>query len=694
MSQISLTKFTGEKVAILTSGGDSQGMNAAIRGCGRMILSLGARIFTVKWGYQGLVDGGDNIKEFTWNDFSKIIHMGGTILGSARCKDFMDLEGRRKACLNMVSLGINHLVVVGGDGSLTGADIFRTEWPEHLSELVAAKKITASQQNELKHLSIVGMVGSIDNDFCGTDMTIGTDSALHRIIECVDSIITTAESHKRGFVIEIMGRHAGYLALSSGLSVGADFVFIPEFPPEKNWRDHLCHTVTSFLNRGKKYAIVLVAEGAHDKSGVPITSNEVKEVLSKQLKLDSRVTVLGHVQRGGSPSAYDRILGSRQGIEAAFNVLMATPSDPSYVICTKNIHVCRVPLSECISMCNGIKCAFKDLDIDRVVQLRGGSFIRSLELFKTLQNLVPCRNNVNSERYTFSIIHSGAPSAGMDPCSRAFVIWCLSKGHSIIGFKNGFEGVVNEDYVNLDWISVESWFSNGGSSLGATRYGVEGNIPRIAQVFKKLSINGLVLIGGYDSVFYLKKLHESRPMYESLRIPIIMVPATISNNIACTSYSLGADTTLNVISQCCDSLRLSARSSRKRIFVVETFGKRCGYLSTMAAISSAADNAYSRQNPPTIYDILQDIENFKLKFNKKYLDFGLLVVSNDFSENYTIDTITQLLNEEGKPYFTGRKALIGHIQQGSTASPFDRFLSAKFGSKVAEKMLSWIEMSK
>lgn len=693
MADYSLQKdFSELKVALLTSGGDSQGMNAALRSCSRMVLSLGGRVFSVLWGYQGLVDGGDNIKESFWPDFSKTIFLGGTVLGSARCADFMTFEGRKRACLNLILHGIDRLVVIGGDGSLTGASIFRTEWPDYIEQLLKEENIKKFQAEKCRHLTIVGLVGSIDNDFCGTDMTIGTDSALHRIIECVDSIITTAESHRRGFVVEIMGRHAGYLALSSGLSVGADFVFIPEFPPDVDWQDSLARTIEMFLKRGKKYAIVLVAEGAIDRSGTPISANEIKEVLCKRVGLDSRVTVLGHIQRGGHTSAYDRLLATRQGIEAAVNVLTATPSDPPYVICTKNIHIVRTPLSECIAMCNDVKACYKEHDIDRVVSLRGKSFIRSLERFKALQNLLPLSiEGPLTMKFKFAIVHIGAPSAGMDPCTRAFVIWCAANGHSVIGFRNGFEGVVQEDYIDLDWLTVHSWFKNAGSSLGASRFGVAGSLETINGVFKKLGINGLAIIGGFDGVFYLREFHEARKRYPGFRIPIIMVPATISNNVACTSYSLGTDTTLNAIAQCCDALLLSARSSRKRIFAVETFGKQCGCLATMSAVVSAADYAYSLQNAPTIYDFLTDIENFKEKFKLGYADFGMLTVSNNFSNNFTIDTLVQLLNEEGDPHFTARKAVIGYIQQGTTPSPFDRFLSAKFGTKIAQQMISFLE---
>ncbi|NXV20594.1 PFKAM protein, partial [Cepphus grylle] len=191
-------------------------------------------------GYQGLVDGGDNIKEATWESVSMMLQL----VSCARCQDFRTREGRLKAARNLVKRGITNLCVIGGDGSLTGADTFRAEWSSLLAELVKVGGITAEEAKRSSHLNIVGMVGSIDNDFCGTDMTIGTDSALHRIMEIVDAIATTAQSHQRTFVLEVMGRHCGYLALITALACGADWVFIPESPPEDDWEDHLCRRLT------------------------------------------------------------------------------------------------------------------------------------------------------------------------------------------------------------------------------------------------------------------------------------------------------------------------------------------------------------------------------------------------------------------------------------------------------------------
>jgi 6-phosphofructokinase 1 len=167
------------------------------------------QVYFIKEGYQGMVDGGENIAEANWASVSSIIHRGGTVIGSARCSDFRERVGRLKAAENLIKKGITNLVVIGGDGSLTGANLFRVEWSSLLDELLSTGRISADERQKNKSLHIAGMVGSIDNDFCGTDMTIGTDSALHRIIEAIDAIVSTAYSHQRTFIMEVMGRHCG-----------------------------------------------------------------------------------------------------------------------------------------------------------------------------------------------------------------------------------------------------------------------------------------------------------------------------------------------------------------------------------------------------------------------------------------------------------------------------------------------------
>ena len=221
MAQVNLSPAglpTGKsRIAVMTSGGDSPGMSAAVRAVVRQTIASGCVAFAVYEGYQGLVDGGDMIKEMHWEDVRGFLAEGGTIIGTARCMPFMQRDGRRTAAKNMILKGIDALVICGGDGSLTGADKFREEWPGLLQELVERNELTSEQIAPFKHLNIVGLVGSIDNDLSMTDATIGCYSSLARICEAIDSVDTTATSHQRAFVIETMGRHCGWLALMAGV---------------------------------------------------------------------------------------------------------------------------------------------------------------------------------------------------------------------------------------------------------------------------------------------------------------------------------------------------------------------------------------------------------------------------------------------------------------------------------------------
>jgi 6-phosphofructokinase 1 len=234
---------TKRRIAVMTSGGDAPGMNGAVRAVVRMTINRGCEAYCVYEGYEGLVRGGDLIKKMEWPDVRGWLSEGGTLIGTARCMAFYERAGRLKAAKNMIINGINALIICGGDGSLTGADKFRSEWPGLLQELVEKGELTEADIEPFQHLNIVGLVGSIDNDMSGTDATIGAFTALGRICELVDYIEATASSHSRAFVIEVMGRHCGWLALMAGVATGSDFVFIPEKPRPDNWREEMCTIV-------------------------------------------------------------------------------------------------------------------------------------------------------------------------------------------------------------------------------------------------------------------------------------------------------------------------------------------------------------------------------------------------------------------------------------------------------------------
>uniref|UniRef100_A0A3B3SMX0 6-phosphofructokinase n=1 Tax=Paramormyrops kingsleyae TaxID=1676925 RepID=A0A3B3SMX0_9TELE len=634
----------GKAIAVLTSGGDAQGMNAAVRAVVRMGIYVGAKVYFIHEGYQGMVDGGDNIREATWESVSSMLQVGGTVIGSARCKEFRTHEGRLKAAHNLVQHGITNLCVIGGDGSLTGANLFREEWSGLLEELLQQGLIDADAVQKYSALHIVGMVGSIDNDFCGTDMTIGTDSALHRIIEVVDAIMTTAQSHQRTFVLEVMGRHCGYLALVSALACGADWVFIPEMPPEDHWEEQMCHKLSENRAGKKRLNIIIVAEGAIDSYNKPITTDHIKNLVVKCLGFDTRVTILGHVQRGGTPSAFDRILASRMGVEAVHALLGTTANTPACVVSLCGNQAVRLPLMECVQMTQEVQKAMDEKKFEEAVKLRGR--------YGFPEGSPENRKADQVSSFNVAVLNVGAPAAGMNAAVRSAVRVGISEGHKMFAVNDGFEGFAKGQIKEIKWGDVGGWTGQGGSLLGTKR---------------------------------VLQLYEARATFEELCVPLCMLPATISNNVPGTDLSIGADTALNAIVETCDRIKQSASGTKRRVFIIETMGGYCGYLATVGGLAAGADAAYVFEEPFDIRDLQANVEHLREKM-KTSIQRGLVLRNENSNVNYTTDFIYQLYTEEGRGIFDCRKNVLGHMQQGGAPSPFDR----NFGTKISAKAMQWI----
>ncbi|XP_033494165.1 ATP-dependent 6-phosphofructokinase, platelet type isoform X2 [Epinephelus lanceolatus] len=674
----------GKAIAVLTSGGDAQGMNAAVRAVVRMGLYVGAKVYFIHEGYQGMVDGGENIKEATWESVSSMLQVGGTVIGSARCKEFRTHEGRLKAAHNLVQQGITNLCVIGGDGSLTGANLFREEWSGLLTELVEQGLIEADAVQKYSALHIVGMVGSIDNDFCGTDMTIGTDSALHRIIEVVDAIMTTAQSHQRTFVLEVMGRHCGYLALVSALACGADWVLIPEMPPEDGWEEKMCQKLSATRSRGTRLNIIIVAEGAIDRHGKPITSGLVKDLVVKCLGFDTRVTILGHVQRGGTPSAFDRILASRMGVEAVLALLETTANTPACVVSLCGNQSVRLPLMECVQMTQEVQRAMDGKRFEEAVRLRGRSFENNLRTYKLLAHRKP-ESELPISNFNVAVLNVGAPAAGMNAAVRSAVRVGISEGHKMFAVSDGFEGFYKGQIKEIKWADVGGWTGQGGSLLGTKRTLPAKHVEKIAEQMRKHNINALLIVGGFEAFLSLLELLTARGKYDEFCVPMVMVPATVSNNVPGSDLSIGADTALNAITTTCDRIKQSASGTKRRVFIIETMGGYCGYLASVGGLAAGADAAYIYEEPFDIRDLQANVEHLTEKM-KTSIQRGLVLRNENCNENYTTDFIYQLYSEEGKGVFDSRKNVLGHMQQGGAPSPFDR----NFGTKISAKAMQWV----
>ncbi|XP_051542711.1 ATP-dependent 6-phosphofructokinase, platelet type-like isoform X4 [Myxocyprinus asiaticus] len=674
----------GKAIAVLTSGGDAQGMNAAVRAVVRVGIYVGAKVYFIHEGYQGMVDGGDNIKEAKWESVSSMLQVGGTVIGSARCKEFRTHEGRLKAAHNLVQRGITNLCVIGGDGSLTGANLFREEWSGLLAELVEQGLIDEEAAQKYSALHIVGMVGSIDNDFCGTDMTIGTDSALHRIIEVVDAIMTTAQSHQRTFVLEVMGRHCGYLALVSALACGADWVLIPEMPPEDGWEEKMCQKLSAKRAGMKRLNIIIVAEGAIDRNNQPITSEHVKDLVVRCLGFDTRVTILGHVQRGGTPSAFDRILASRMGVEAVLALLETTANTPACVVSLCGNQSVRLPLMECVQMTQEVQKAMDEKKFEEAVQLRGRSFENNLKTYKLLAHRKP-ESELPHSNFNVAVLNVGAPAAGMNAAVRSAVRVGISEGHKMFAVSDGFEGFYKGQIKEIKWADVGGWTGQGGSLLGTKRTLPAKNVDKIAEQIRKYNINALLVIGGFEAYLGIMELLAARGTYEDLCVPMVMVPATVSNNVPGSDLSIGADTALNAITDTCDRIKQSASGTKRRVFIIETMGGYCGYLASVGGLAAGADAAYIYEEPFDIRDLQSNVEHLREKM-KTSIQRGLVLRNENSNENYTTDFIYQLYSEEGRGVFDCRKNVLGHMQQGGSPSPFDR----NFGTKIAAKAMQWI----
>jgi len=677
--------YKGKGIAVLTSGGDSQGMNAAVRAVVRMGHYVGAKVYFIKEGYQGMVDGGDNIQEASWSSVSSIIHKGGTVIGSARCADFRETEGRKAAARNLIKRGITNLVIIGGDGSLTGANRFKGDWSSLLDMLVKDGQITAEEQQKNSHLNIVGMVGSIDNDFCGTDMTIGTDSALHRIMEAIDAIVATAYSHQRAFILEVMGRHCGYLALVAGLTSEADFIFIPEFPPAEGWEQKLCSKIQTERQMGQRLNIIIVAEGAIDLKGNEISAEYVKKVIVDNTQMDTRITVLGHVQRGGAPSAFDRLLGCRMGAEAVLTLMEATPDTEPCVVSLDGNQTVRVPLMGCVLKTQAVAKAMAERNFDEAVKMRGRSFARNLETYKMLTRLKPPTVKEGEGGYNLAVVHVGAPACGMNAAVRSFVRNCIYRGDNVYGVHDGFDGFVEGNIKQMSWSEVTGWVGQGGAFLGTKRTLPKKFLDQVAARFAEYKLHSLLLVGGFEAYQACQQLVEARSAYPQFCVPLCVIPATISNNVPGSDFSLGCDTALNEIVEICDRIRQSAQGTKRRVFVVETMGGHCGYLATLAGLAGGADAAYINEEPFGIQTLQQDVCHMATKMAEG-VQRGLVLRNEMANDNYSTEFIYRLYSEEGKGIFTTRQNILGHMQQGGSPSVFDR----NMGTKMAAKCVMWL----
>ena len=669
-------------IAVLTSGGDAQGMNAVVRAVVRTAIGAGADVYAVYEGLQGLVDGGERITKFDWGSVGSILHRGGTVIGTARSADFRGRDGRLRAARNLVHHGIDRMVVIGGDGSLSGTDLFRSEWTGLLDELVVQGEITAEQAQRHSHLMIAGVVGSIDNDMVGTDMTVGADSALHRIVEAIDALSSTAASHQRSFVVEVMGRHCGYLALMSAIAGGADYVLIPENPPADGWEDEMCARLRAGRAAGRRDSIVVVAEGARDRSGEQITSQGVRDMLEERLGEDTRVTILGHVQRGGTPSAYDRWMPTLVGHAAAMEVVNAGPDHEPQLIGVRNNRVHRTPLMASVQRTREIPGLIDAGDYDGAMAARGSSFTEMVRVFQGIAQVAPTDVPTGSR---IAILHAGGLAPGMNTAVRAAVRFGLSRGHTMLGVRGSFQGLIDGQVSEMTWGDVDGWVGLGGAELGTSRAtpSVE-QYYAVSRALENHDIEALLVVGGHSAYAATYRMLQERDRYPGFHVPVICLPTSIDNNLPGWEMAIGADTALGEIVSAVDRLKQSAMASR-RCFVVEVMGRHCGYLALMGALSVGAERVYLHERGVRLADLSADVAQMVASFAAGRR-FHLAIRNEDASVGYTTEFLCQMFTEESGGDFDVRPMVLGHLQQGGNPTPFDRV----HATRLAAYCVDWL----
>ncbi|MGQ9490031.1 MAG: 6-phosphofructokinase [Anaerolineae bacterium] len=671
------------RIGIITSGGDAPGMNAAIRAITRCALDRGIEVVGIHEGWQGVVDGGDKFEPFNWRSVGGILQLGGTILGTARSEDFRKVEGRRKAARNLVNAGIDGLVVIGGDGSLTGALILYQEWTDHLKALAAEGAIPGEKAQDPAPFRIVGLPGSIDNDQYGTDMSIGADTALNTIVEAVDKLKSTADSHQRTFVVEVMGRRCGYLALMGAVATGADWVLIPEEEMDARWHFRMVEALKNGRAAGRRHDVIIFAEGARHSDGLPIRAETITEILKNRLGIEVRVTVLGHVQRGGSPSAFERILASRLGAAAVDYI--AGPDPTPVMIGLKNNEPAATPLDEVVAKSQAINTEIEQGHFEQALQLRGRSFLDSLELLKTLTRAQPKQEL--ADRGRIAIMTGGPDAPGMNAIVRTALRIARNEGQDVVGVRYGFGGLARGDVWDLGWMDVQNWINLGGSELGAIRHDLSPEeIAQIAQQIKAWDLRGFIAVGGMETYKQVRKLIAAREKYRELRIPIICVPATIDNNLPGTEICIGADTALNNIVEAIDKIKYTAGAAH-RAFIVEVMGRKCGYLALAAGIASGAEMELLPEDGIHLDTLRRDIETLRRGFagGKK---LGIVIMSEHASPYYDTDFVRRIMEAEAEGTFEVRQTILGHLQRGGVPTAFDRIQGSRLGAHAARQLLA------
>jgi 6-phosphofructokinase 1 len=477
----------------------------------------------------------------------------------------------------------------------------------------------------------------------------------------------------------------------SALATGASAALIPEHPPLRDdWEDELCELLHAGRANGRRQSIVVVAEGATDRLGRPISGAHIRQLLEERLGEDTRLTVLGHVQRGGTPSAFDRYQSTVLGHAAVEGLLSATPTSVPQLIGVRGYQVTRAPLVECVAATRQVATLLGQRRYPEAMALRGVVFAGAVDTFRTIMQARPSGAPAGQRTLRLAILHAGDPAPGMNTATRAAARLGLDHGHTMFGVRGGFAGLGRGDLVELDWQSVSGWGRRGGAELGTSSSVPAGDeLASLLQQLALWQIDGLLVIGGragYTTAAQLQSHMAARP---GRSLPIVCLPASIANDLPGTGTSIGADSALNTIVKILDLVKQTAVATRQ-CYVVETAGGGCGYLTLMSGLAVGAEQVYLPEDGITLAGLQADVAQLNQGFaaGKR---LGLMLRNECADPIYTTGFLRALFEKEGGNLFDVQQVVLGQLAQGGSPSPLDRALATRLAAQGISRLVAEAE---
>ena len=612
-------------IGVLTSGGDAPGMNAAVRAVTRTAISHGMKVKGIRRGFSGLID--DDIVDLDSRSVADTIQKGGTFLLTARCPEMITSEGQDKAAETCRKHGIDALVVIGGDGSFRGC--------------LALKD---------RGINVIGIPGTIDLDIACTEYTIGFDTAVNTAMEAIDKIRDTSTSQERCSIIEVMGRHAGYIALWCGLANGAEAVLTTEL---YNYEEQkLINDIQTKRKSGRKHYIIINAEGIGD-------SEDMAKRIEYATGMPTSATILGYLQRGGSPTCQDRVFASAMG---AMAVDILINGGKNRVVAYKNGSFVDYDMDEALKM----KKSLDPFLVDMLGKLtrKGDSRLMKNE------GMLPIEQE-SSDKKTIGVLTSGTDAPGMNAAIRAVVRTAIGHNMKVIGFYRGYAGLIDRDYIEMTNKTMSETVQRGGTQLLASNcpeFMTDEGMEKAVKTIKDLKIDVLIVIGGVGTMRGAADLMKRG-------VSVIGIPATIDLNVACTEYTIGFDTAVNTAMEAIDKIRDTSQS-HERCSIIEVAGRFSGHNALWCGIANGAEeiitNEYYDHNEQRI---ISEIINKKKLGKKLHLIVNAESVGKSASLAKNIEFATGL---------EARATILGCLQSGGMPSCKDRVYASAMGGKAVE----------